>query len=90
MQGKNKVISNNNKKTRKIDNPKDYEDSGIKDTMEDLENKAKSALHSAPEITREQLPNSKETTKEILYGGGNNNDTTSSNNKNENKKKLVS
>jgi len=51
MQGKNKVISNNNKKTRKIDDPKDYEDSSIKDTMEDLENKAKSALHSAPEIS---------------------------------------
>jgi hypothetical protein len=33
--------------------------------MEDLENKAKSALHSAPEISREQLPNSEETTKEI-------------------------
>ena len=76
----------NNKKSRKIDDPKDYEDSGIKDTMEDLENKAKSALHSAPEISREQLPNSKETTKEILYGSGNNNnDTTSSNNKNKNK-----
>jgi hypothetical protein len=28
----------------------------MKDTMEDLENKAKSALHSAPEISREQLP----------------------------------
>jgi hypothetical protein len=65
------MISNNNKKSRKIDDPKDYEDSGIKDTMEDLENKAKSALHSAPEISREQLPNSEETTKEILYGGGN-------------------
>ena len=48
--------NNNNKKTRKIDDPKDYEDSGMKDTMEDLENKAKSALHSAPEISREQLP----------------------------------
>ena len=35
--------------------------------MEDLENKAKSALHSEPEISREQLPNNEETTKEILY-----------------------
>ncbi len=31
--------------------------------MEDLENKAKSALHSAPEISWEQLPNSEEQQK---------------------------
>jgi response regulator of citrate/malate metabolism len=43
----------NNKNTRKIDNPKAYNESGIKDTMEDLENTTKAALHSAPEVDKE-------------------------------------
>jgi hypothetical protein len=63
----------NNKNTRKIDNPKAYNESGIKDSMEDLENTAKAALHSAPEVGKEVL-NSEETTKEILYGGSNDDD----------------
>ncbi len=57
--------------------------------MEDLENKAKSALHSAPEISREQLPNSEETTKRDIVWRWNNNDTSSINNKNENENKKT-
>ena len=75
----------NNKNTRKIDNPKAYNESGIKDTMEDLENTAKAALHSAPEVDKE-VPNSEETTKEILYGGSNYDDN---NNKNKKKEKIT-
>ena len=74
----------NNKNTKKIDNPKAYNESGIKDTMEDLENTTKAALHSAPEVDKE-VPNSEETTKEILYGGSNDDD----NSKNKKKKEIT-
>jgi hypothetical protein len=36
------------KKTRKIDDPKAYKESGIKDIMEGLENSAKDSLDLAP------------------------------------------
>jgi hypothetical protein len=78
----------NNKNTRKIDNPKAYNESGIKDTMEDLENTAKAALHSAPEVDKEVL-NSEETTKEILYGGSNDDDNNNTT-RIRKRKKLVS
>ena len=41
------------KNTRKIDDPKDYTESGIKETMEDLEKTTKAGLDSAPELSKE-------------------------------------
>ena len=59
------------KNTRKIDDPKDYKESGIKETMEDLEKTTKAGLDSAPELSKEQLTHGDDTSKELLYGGGN-------------------
>jgi len=42
-----------------------------------------------PEISREQLPNSEETTKRDIVWRWNNNDTSSINNKNENENKKT-
>jgi hypothetical protein len=61
------------KNTRKIDDPKDYKESGIKDTMEDLEKTIKVGLDSAPELSKEQLTHGDDTSKELLYGSGNDN-----------------
>jgi hypothetical protein len=61
------------KNTRKIDDPKDYKESGIKETMEDLEKTTKAGLDSAPELSKEQLTYGDDTSKELLYGGGNDN-----------------
>lgn len=60
------------KNTRKIDDPKDYKESGIKETMEDLEKTTKVGLDSAPELNKEQLTHGDDTSKELLYGGGGN------------------
>ena len=61
------------KNTRKIDDPKDYKESGIKDTMKDLEKTIKVGLDSAPELSKEQLTHGDDTSKELLYGSGNDN-----------------
>jgi hypothetical protein len=68
-----RVIIMINKKTRKIDDPKAYKESGIKDAMEDLENTAEAALHSAPELDKEQVTHGDDTSKELLYGVSNDN-----------------
>ena len=60
-----------NKKIRKIDDPQDYNESGIKDIMEDLENTTKAALDSAPKIKKDQVKHEEDTSKEILYGSNN-------------------
>ena len=54
------------KNTRKIDDPKDYKESGIKETMEDLEKTTKAGLDSAPELSKEQLTHGYDTSKELL------------------------
>ena len=74
-----RVIIMINKKTRKIDDPKAYKESGIKDAMEDLENTAEAALHSAPELDKEQVTHGDDTSKELLYGVSN--DNNNNNNK---------
>ncbi len=60
------------KKTRKIDDPKDYKESSIKETMEDLEKTTEAGLNSAPELSKEHLTHGDDTSKELLYGGGGN------------------
>ena len=57
-----------NRKIRKINDQEDYEKSGFKSIIEDVEKTKKEALESVPQIPREQVPSGKETTKELLEG----------------------
>jgi hypothetical protein len=60
------------KKVRKIDDQEDYEKSGFKDIMDDVENTKDKALESVPQIPDEQVPPKDETSKELLYGSNDN------------------
>jgi hypothetical protein len=57
-----------NRKIRKINDQEDYEKSGFKSIIEDVEKTKKVVLESVPQIPREQVPSGKETTKELLEG----------------------
>ena len=57
-----------NRKIRKINDQEDYEKSGFKSIIEDVENTKKEVLESVPQIPIEQVPSGKETTKELLEG----------------------
>ena len=61
-----------NKKIRKIDNQEDYEKSGFKSMMDDVEKTKTEALESMPQIPKEQVPSGDETTKELLEGSAEN------------------
>jgi hypothetical protein len=56
------------KKVRKIDDQEDYEKSGFKDIMDDVENTKNEALESVPQVPDEQVPTKDETSKGLLYG----------------------
>ena len=60
------------KKVRKIDDQEDYEKSGFKDIMDDVENTKNEALESVPQVPDEQVPTKDETSKELLYGRNDN------------------
>ena len=60
------------KKVRKIDDQEDYEKSGFKDIMDDVENTKNEALESVPRVPDEQVPAKDETSKELLYGSNDN------------------
>jgi hypothetical protein len=57
-----------NRKIRKIDDQEDYEKSGFKSMMKDVEKTKNKALESVPQIPKEQVPSREETTKELLEG----------------------
>ncbi|HZA64416.1 MAG TPA: hypothetical protein VE573_16190 [Nitrososphaeraceae archaeon] len=57
-----------NRKIRKINDQEDYEKSGFKSIIEDVEKTKREVLESVPQIPREQVPSGKETTKELLEG----------------------
>jgi hypothetical protein len=57
-----------NRKIRKINDQEDYEKSGFKSLIEDVEKTKKEVLESVPQIPREQVPSGKETSKELLEG----------------------
>jgi hypothetical protein len=57
-----------NQKIRKINDQEDYEKSGFKSIIEDVEKTKKEVLESVPQIPREKVPSGKETTKELLEG----------------------
>jgi hypothetical protein len=62
------------KKTKKINNKDDYEKSGFKGIIEDVENTKDEALQSVvPKVKKEQMPSDDEMTKEILDGEYSNN-----------------
>ena len=63
MEGNNKNI-----KVRKVEDQEDYEKSGFKGMMDDVEYTKKESLESVPQISREQIPSGEETTKELLDG----------------------
>ena len=60
------------KKVRKIDDQEDYEKSGFKDMMDDVDNTKNEALESMPQVPDEQVPTKDETSKELLYGSNDN------------------
>jgi hypothetical protein len=59
---------NRSKKTQKIDDQEDYERSGFKSMMEDVEETKKQALESVPQIPRDQIPSREKTTDVLLEG----------------------
>lgn len=56
------------KKTRNIKHQKDYENSDIKDIMEDTEAVKNKALESVPKVKNGEVSRGNETSEEILYG----------------------
>jgi hypothetical protein len=65
-------MANKGKKIQKIDDRKDYEKSGFKSIMEDVEETKKQALESVPQIPKEQVPSGENTTNELLEGSSEN------------------
>ena len=59
---------NKDKKILKVDDQEDYEKSGFKSMMDNVEEIKKQALESVPQIPREQIPSGKEVTNELLDG----------------------
>jgi hypothetical protein len=53
-------------KILKVDDQEDYEKSGFKSMMDNVEETKKQALESVPQIPREQIPSGKEVTNELL------------------------
>ena len=55
-------------KILKVDDQEDYEKSGFKSMMDNVEETKKQALESVPQIPREQIPSGSEVTNELLDG----------------------
>jgi hypothetical protein len=60
------------KKVLKVDDQEDYEKSGFKSMMDNVEETKKRALESVPQIPRGQIPSGEEVTKELLDGSSEN------------------
>jgi hypothetical protein len=56
------------KKTKRIKDKDDYEESSFKNIVNDMENTKERALELVPKIRKEQVPSGEETSNEILYG----------------------
>ena len=63
---------NKDKKVLKVDDQEDYEKSGFKSMMDNVEETNKQALESVPQIPRGQIPSGKEVTNELLDGNSEN------------------
>ena len=66
------MVNKVNKEIQKIDDQEDYEKSGFKSMMKDVEETKKEVLESVPQIPSEQIPSGEETTKELLEGSSEN------------------
>ena len=60
------------KKVRKIEDQEDYEKSGFKNIMDEVEKTKNEALESVPHVPDEQVPTKDETSKGLLYGSNDN------------------
>ena len=60
MEGNNKNI-----KVRKVEDQEDYEKSGFKGMMDDVENTKKESLESVPQISREQIPSGEDNNRTV-------------------------
>jgi hypothetical protein len=56
------------KKTKRIKDKDNYEESSFKNIVNDMEDTKKKALELVPKIRKEQVPSGEETSNEILYG----------------------
>jgi hypothetical protein len=63
---------NKGKKVQKIDDQEDYEKSGFKSMLEDVEETKMQALESVLQIPKEQVPSGENTTHELLEGSSEN------------------
>jgi len=63
---------NKDKKVLKVDDQEDYEKSGFKSMMDNVEETKRRALESVPQIPRGQIPSGEEVTKELLDGSSEN------------------
>jgi hypothetical protein len=62
------MVKKVNKEIRKIDDQENYEKSGFKSIMVDVEETKKEALESVPQIPSEQIPSREETMDVLLEG----------------------
>ncbi len=62
------MLSIMSKKTKRIKDKDDYEESSFKNIVNDMENTKERALELVPKIRKEQVPSGEETSNEILYG----------------------
>ena len=62
------MLSIMSKKTKRIKDKDNYEESSFKNIVNDMEDTKKKALELVPKIRKEQVPSGEETSNEILYG----------------------
>jgi hypothetical protein len=60
MEGNNKNI-----KVRKVEDQEDYEKTGFKGMMDDVEYTKKESLESVPQISREQIPSGEDNNRTV-------------------------
>ena len=61
------MLSIMSKKTKRIKDKENYEESSFKNIVNDMEDTKKKALELVPKIRKEQVPSGEETSNEILY-----------------------
>jgi hypothetical protein len=61
------MLSIMSKKTKRIKDKDNYEESSFKNIVNDMEDTKKKALELVPKIRKEQVPSGEETSNEILY-----------------------
>ena len=62
------MLSIMSKKTKRIKDKDNYEESSFKNIVNDMEDTKRKALELVPKVRKEQVPSGDETSNEILYG----------------------